>query len=609
MIANNFRISYSTDDLSNSTLSDKIAVVGTPYHADPESLIKMYSQSTSDYLEYESRHASGNYALIDQGGPSLDIVTSPAFCGGYFVDEGDELHVTATFDAALDHVDLADVRVDFGRLLAFLSRDIEERSPFQTVFEPVRRLPPGTVLSGNGEKLTLRSYLTMDEGVQDFSVVQSELCERLRGQDIILCLSGGIDSTALACMLLEHDVPFRAITFDYGPGYGNAPGMSQRIVDKLGIDREVIDSYRPHRPKDASYIRECMQHDIIKPYTPTHSIEADHANDGELFIYAQNADNLSMLKMRDQVSYQSFFSGSPTQMAGKLVRFLSNLQYTGIYCNNELFRRIYLRMAPKTHEILNMIIESRYGYILPPEKYNPAYYANSDIYDVSASEHALYTGLLSSGRPSFVRQTLNFDSGSPPQSVEDALRPVYDPGHINTELDLFDSVHKAMSNLDAAKALMYFMNAHNAHKQQSTFTTPGGNRIEIPFAWGPSISYFMSNNHSLKRAMYPKYEFYNYAESRLGTPHYKLMEGVESGAWEAPKRSPLLENNRSLVDPDKAILLNKLAGIEREPLGKLYEWVYDIADEAHFTSYPDLYLPLRLLNLELILDNVYREGF
>jgi hypothetical protein len=604
MIVAEFDVSYADGELTHSTLDGGIDLVGTPYHSDPGALITKYQHSVSEYCNYEVRESCGNYVLIDTTGSQLRAVTSPAFAGGYVLDTGDELHLTSTLDTALAKIDLAALTVNRNRLIHYISRDLEERSPFTTVFENVYRLPPGTVLSGDGTDWSLRSYLRTRNVSREFAEVRSDLCDAFADTEVVLCLSGGADSTAFALMLQEHDISFRTLTFDFGPGHGKAPEMSRRVTEEFGMEHEIVDSERPLSEANAVEVEHRMGRDIIKPHTPTHALDNVDLGSDDVLVYAQNADNFSKLKMKDQRNYGGVFSGSPTQIAGRWLRFLANLQYMSLYLEHKTVRDLYLRAAPALFGLTNELTARVIGDPFPGSKHNPAYFANSDSYGFSDSDYSIFDGLLSSSRPNIQREYLEFDTAELPADTLESLRSAYDRHHITEELRLFEAVNESDSNLGAAKRLMYFMNGHNAHNQQTTFATDGC-RVEVPIAWGPSISYFFSNDHTWERAMFPKREIYEYVESRLGEPYAEFMSGIEIPGWTTPQGSPLLESNSHLFEPDQSMLLNDVAGVPTAALTDLYSFVADRVAAGQFTSIAGIQMPARILNLELLLRNTY----
>jgi hypothetical protein len=350
-----------------------------------------------------------------------------------------------------------------------------------------------------------------------------------------------------------------------------------------------------------------MHKDIIKPYTPTHTLDPSETSPDEVFVYGQNADNFSKLKMIDQRNYGRLCTRTPTQIGGQLLRALANVQYTGAYLENTAIRQAYTRLAPLIYTMTNRLTETVHGSAFPGPKDNPAYYGDDDSYAFDSSDYGVFSGLLSSGRPNVERTELQFDAIDLPPEILAELRASYSPGHIRAELRRFDAVDDSRTNLDAAKRLMYFMNGQNAQKQQETFLTPGGNRVEVPLSWGPSLSYFFSNGHGLDRALYPKKEMYRYVERYLGEPFFEFMGDIEAGAWETPAKSPLLYRNRHLFDPSHSNLLGWVDGVAGANLSDLYDWIRETVEVNQFNSYAQLYMPARVLNLELVLESAYED--
>ncbi|MEZ3115662.1 asparagine synthase-related protein [Halobaculum sp. MBLA0147] len=595
-------VSYEGERRQNSTVDGEYAVVGTPYHATEEQLIDRYRDSREDFLASERTQSCGNYLLIDASGDRVTVVTSTAYSGGHLVDCGEELHITDTLSEAVSKVPPAELSVDLNRYRSYVARHLEERPPLSTVFEQVSRIPPGVVVTGNGHGWEMQTYISGEGSPESFEEAKGMLLDALADREVILCLSGGADSTALGCFLNESEISFRAVTFDFGPGYDPAPVAGRRMAEQLGFDHDVVDSPRPLDEGSAERIEELMSQDIVPPYSPTYYVSESYADEEEVFIYGQNADNLSMLKMRNQRTYQSLSEQSVSQMFGSLARFGVNLPFTRNYTENELFRRLYLLLAPRLYRLGRRVR----GDDFPEKKYNPRNYHYSEKYSTDPDEAGIFTGLLTSGRPNYVGSELRFNSDVVSEATITELDSSFDIDFIREEIERFLRIDAGTNTYETIRRLMYIMNGQNTLAHLSKFPASTGSPVEAPFSWGPSVSYFLSNENRMDRARHPKKEIYDETRSALNQPYHESIGSLPDRSWSESKRSTLLKRNERLVDPSRSVLLNEL-GVDSRSIEKLYREVFEAADSPVFTSYPDVYMPIRVLNIELVLSRAYLD--
>ena len=57
----------------------------------------------------------------------------------------------------------------------------------------------------------------------------------------IILLSGGLDSTTLASLIVKNDIELYALTFDYGQTHRREILSAKAIATELGISHMVVD--------------------------------------------------------------------------------------------------------------------------------------------------------------------------------------------------------------------------------------------------------------------------------------------------------------------------------------------------------------------------------
>ncbi|MEA5388498.1 hypothetical protein VB779_16635 [Haloarculaceae archaeon H-GB11] len=304
---------------------------------------------------------------------------------------GEELHLASTLCEALEAIEPDEISIDPDRLVYYLAKDLKTRLPFGTIFENVYRLPPGVYFQGDGSEWHMESNLVPEGTPASFDDACHEISDALRGEDVVVCLSGGADSAALAGMLHARDVEFDTVVFDWGPGDSDAVERGPIIADQLGVDYDVVEIQRPLTANEAPNIEQCLREDIVKPYPPTMQV-ADNYPDNALFAYGFYPDVLCWPKMRDQHSYQSMAGESLKRIVGKWLRFLPNLQYTHHVIENEIVRKAYLGMTPDLMQIMNPVIEGALGQTFPEENYNLGKYNSDARYTFSAATEDVFRG-------------------------------------------------------------------------------------------------------------------------------------------------------------------------------------------------------------------------
>ncbi|HAT35681.1 MAG TPA: 7-cyano-7-deazaguanine synthase QueC [Rhodospirillaceae bacterium] len=90
----------------------------------------------------------------------------------------------------------------------------------------------------------------------------------------VILLSGGLDSTTLAALILTRDIRLSALTFDYGQTHRRELEAASAIANRLGIDQSVV---------DVSFYRNLANHSALTNsdthFLPTGRSESEMATD------------------------------------------------------------------------------------------------------------------------------------------------------------------------------------------------------------------------------------------------------------------------------------------------------------------------------------------
>ena len=141
--------------------------------------------------------------------------------------------------------------LDDGRLAAYLLGMDDDAG--DTVFAPMRRLPPGHWLTYEGGQLTIQRYaaLAPDDlpaetdfaaGLRDRLVRAVD--DRLRGGTVGAMLSGGLDSSSIvsaAAFSRRNDPDFRLSTYSFR--YRAAPALDESRFAKAVVDKYSLDGH------------------------------------------------------------------------------------------------------------------------------------------------------------------------------------------------------------------------------------------------------------------------------------------------------------------------------------------------------------------------------
>ena len=158
------------------------------------------------------------------------------------------LRFSPSFDGRLDETFLGDY------LAATWCRDLE-----RTVYQQVRRLPPGHTVGFSADGLQIRRvsqfpieemllYRNKEEYVEHYrELLHAAVKERLPEKPSVVFMSGGLDSTTVAAEANRTWAKrfcggsIRALTIDYQPLFDDHEGAeAQRVANHLGIFIEIL---------------------------------------------------------------------------------------------------------------------------------------------------------------------------------------------------------------------------------------------------------------------------------------------------------------------------------------------------------------------------------
>jgi len=542
-------------------------VYGTPFHRPPPELAEAYDDTPlAEFLAHEARYGCGNYLLVAGDGDCLDVVTAPAYCGGYVCETGDAVTVASTLHDAVSDVPLADLSLDERFVRHYLSHADEplySRLPLSGPFREVTRLPPGSHLRvEDGGVVTLRHYLSMArDRPASFGEAIEEAAATLRGRSVGVMYSGGVDSTALCCALDAH-LPrgaFELTTVDIGPNM-NSVERARTAAEGLGMDLRVVDHERPvHDDELLSYVESQMARDFVNPLEPEFAYAAlDH--DYDVVVGGETTDVLLTGDMhRPQTTQLQHLRATP-DFGSFLQTTVRNAQFTDRYRRSAALRRLYTTVVPHLLDREVAVDPSELGYL---------------------------AGLLSTVHPNFV---------VPDQTAD-----------VATELDAFGRYAGELGSRRAADTLQFVYEVHNTLKRASTFPK-GTAQITLVPPWGPFSSYAHGRSRPLREAVATKREVYEYVRSKVGRSYFDFAftdpdalasMAEREVAFKSSMRSRLLERNRHVFEGESALLPLVSDPALRDRIREAYAAVASHVGST--TSFRNLQRAGQLLNLETVI--------
>jgi len=168
----------------------------------------------------------------------------------FYFTKDDYFVVSSSFERLLlklkeKHLDA----LDFDRTAIFESMIFDNPLRARTLFKNISKTLPGKKISINAMTLNVSEestfILPFDKGSADFNKKHfldeaTEILKKLsmsfasfKTGEVLLPLSGGLDSRLLACLLSKNNIPYSSITF--GPKESTEPYIAKKVAKQLDI--------------------------------------------------------------------------------------------------------------------------------------------------------------------------------------------------------------------------------------------------------------------------------------------------------------------------------------------------------------------------------------
>jgi len=477
-----------------------ISVVGKPLHTEYKNILNEYVKNDTRFLKREAARSAGSYFLHD---PKKNrIITSPGYVGGYLTED----FACTLLRPILDKKDSKSVQFH-PALRRFLKKSYTSFWPYQSIFQSIKRLPPGSVINYKGD-ISYNPYLRYSEG--NFNDAIEGAVEPLESvEQVTLMYSGGVDSTALYAALQSINTDVSVVSVDIGPN-ANSVERAVRIGELIGVDVEPVSyGWPPKNNRVINGVIQQMSHDIVDPFNPHHAFIP---RSEDIVISGQNFDSVLTGNMgRPQLSILDHLRATK-KITDVFKHVIPNVQYTNKYQRSTLFQIILSRLI------------SRY---------------NSNWRGVSGKP-AYLTGILSSGFPNVIH-----DSNS--------TRSEQIASH------LMDNQNKQLSYL--TDILKHHQYQHNSNKLIGTQDAKGTS-VYLPAMWGPFISRNIGRSRPLREAYRPKPQVYEYVKNKLGVQYenisYRSLESYkkerkESDQYQSKMSPNIIINEMDRINPEKLI--------------------------------------------------------
>ncbi len=546
---------------------DGVRVFGTPLHASAERLADEYrSRDLTDFLAAEARRSCGSYVLADFAEEGVRLVTSPGYPGGYVAPLGDSTVVATVLSRVLESVPRERLSFDADALERYYER-VELQLPFTSVFESIHRLPPASYIDVDGGSIAEFRHFAgyADERPANLASAFGAIARRVADEDVLLLFSGGVDSTAYYLALDRHrgDGALDLAAVDIGPNANNVP-RARRVADAAGATLDVFD-YRwpPDSAATLDRLQRNLERDFVNPFAPSNGLAVGDRYD--LVLNGQNTDAVATVDMkRPQLSPGAYLYAT-RDVGGFAFKVAKNAQFTDPYIESETLRRLYARLALSVRDTDFEADPSAIGYLV---------------------------GAVSCMRPTFVAPG---DDETATEEVGTLLARTRD-SNLRTAIDV----------------LNFYYYSHNMSKELTTFPVAAGTRMSLPANWGPLVSYFVGKRRTVRDAVSPKREIYEYVEDRLGRTYQdaafdsvadRKREMAAESEYKAELPLPLLARYADRLDPDRSLAVSLASDEVAADLRTRYDSALArVGDTATYHEARKLH---RIVNLEAILSNVY----
>lgn len=491
-------------DISISEI--KVQIYGTPYHCDQAELIERYKKlSLEDFLEQEARHGIGNYAIVDFNHLTTRVITSTAYCGGYFYEDSTGVRVGTTLKSVLPKKPVFD---EFG-LCFFLTphpKTAFSQMPLSTVFKNVYRIPPASVFEFS-DGVKTNSYLYLSYGRRTAPPVSFEdalwevaqkMSNSFKDKNIkpILFFSGGADCLvlylALAHLMGKDNI--RVITMQTLGKRSKSNGHERAVPVARNCDMkiEILPDNSLTSPNVAKLVASMMCKDMVGSVSPHLALEDYDVNTP--IIHGQNMDAVALNTM-DAIQF-NLEKGYLTDAILPKVSEKTELRQYKAFVNNLVSTEAFLTDIQFQKTSAKSFAE-QFGGIPDPEP----------------GKQGIIRGLLTSQFPNVLPYPKRPASHC---KMLDAA---------NREVGLYKSfvVKEDLSGQRVADVARFCTYASIASKRLTTFSISSGSRPELLAMSGPITSYFIGKKKGLLEASQPKREIYDFIEKMTGKPYSQLV--------------------------------------------------------------------------------------
>jgi len=604
-----FEIVFSDDEVIHKSINDDVCILGDPIHENKQDLIDKYENSNSGYLNYESLNSAGNYILVDARA-GLKLITSLGYCGGYIVENSSEIIITTLLSRALKHTE--EFKIDKNRLLHFITTSsptasgMYNRSPFESMFENITRLPPGCSVTLQKNQYKLESYLEYNKQPTSFTDSLDAVVSEFENKNVVLAFSGGVDSTAVACALKKQNVDFRGLTFNRGPGRDSKTVQkSKNISSFLDFECEVIDVPVPDTTsKQADHIESCLQEDlIIYNNTRMGSNEYNYTEE-EIAISGVHMDALAEINMKDRYNKtksKKYYFSSPIEYLKHIMNYhFVDAIFTEEFLQNSHLQKLYFNIAP----IIYPNLAKTYKRFSNKDGNNITIFEQPSLSpNKNPNLNTMFMGLLASRYTNYFIKNIQ----SPLISHLSGFDENYDDSYFAEEISYFDRIDPTgvAPKSSALTRLMYYFDIQNNNKIPNSVSKTPHLPVEYPICWGPMLSYFMNKKRHIHNASNEKREVYNYVEDVTGVSYENMKGNINNNNSWFTTESVVLNRNYSLFTKEDSHILNHFP--EDRFLSSIYNVIRNRIREDDYKNIYDYRTCLRVLNLELLLDNAHSE--
>jgi hypothetical protein len=592
-----------------ATIDTDVDIVGDPLHRDSDSLVDAYKNSPKQYLREEARHSCGDYVLVDTR-DGLELITSFGYVGGYLYSGEDHVHVASRLGTILSEVPAANISIDSDALIYYLFMSPWFRLPFSSMFDDIYRVPPGTTLTVTEDGFKRTSYLSERTPPSSYDDVMAETVGELDDAEVVVSLSGGVDSASLACACMEHDVDARAVTFNIGPGQTNDVTRGMRVADKLGIDHDVLPLDRPTKGDLADDLEASMRQDLFLTTNERIGFLAlRRESNGDVGISGMGPDPLAHRRMYPgPVAYETYQLLNPKNLIDEsLNRVGHRMLHTDFFFEHPRFRKAYLHLASRLYPRLNRL-DDRVDKGLFGTK-------GFEVLQDSSMESVL-KGQISTEIPNIVWTAP--DRLAVTQRKEGVTLDVFmnralfheqfGISFLDREIDVYKNLLRTplTETANPIEQLLFYAFCQNTQKGMSNFMGEEFIPLRGPICWGPSVSYFLNKRHPLLTKRTKKHEITSYVDRQLGTSYSDLVADIPEQAWNYPKQSTLMERHSHRFSQDNSTVLSYTP--ESALLSSIYDDIHEMAKRNEIVNKQQNRFLNKVLNLELLLDSAVQDG-